>query len=370
MNSNMFFCQKCKQEFSVDLPRWRCDCGGHLNLRQKPAIFSKKNIQEGPFSLWRYREALATICPDSTISLGEGCTPLIASQWHGRKVFFKLEFVSPTGSFKDRGATLMVSKLKELAIDHVLDDSSGNAGASISAYCAKAGIFCDIYCPGGHSSGKLRQVQSYGANLILIDGSREDTTLAAEDAAKSVYYASHQLNPYFNEGMKSFAFEVWEQMGWDVPDAVVAAIGGGGMVLGNYMGFKQLIMSKEISRMPRIYGVQVESCAPVYKAFAMGSNTTTRVEQKPTIAEGISIVNPIRGEDILAAIRETGGTVEVVNEEEIQSALNDLSSQGLYVEPTSAAAPASLDKLFSKGLLSADEQVVVPLTGSGLKSLI
>jgi len=370
MSSDMFFCRRCNNEFSVNLPRWRCDCGGYLNLRQKPVIFFKERIQDRLFSLWRYREALATTCPESTISLGEGCTPLIPGQWHGRKVLFKLEFVSPTGSFKDRGATFMVSKLKDLGIDHVLEDSSGNAGASISAYCARAGIRCDIYCPRGLSSGKLRQVQSHGANLILIDGSRKDTALAAEDAARSIYYASHQLNPYFNEGIKSFAFEVWEQMGWDVPDAVVAAIGGGGMVLGNYMGFKQLITSGEISRMPRLYGVQVEACAPVYKAFAMGSNRTTEVKQKPTIAEGISIVNPIRGEEVLAAIRETGGAVEIVNEEEIQSALYDLSSQGLYVEPTSAAAPASLDKLFSKGLLSPDEQVVVPLTGSGLKTTI
>jgi len=367
MNSSIFFCPQCGKEFTIDSHRWRCDCGKYLNLKQSPATFSKTTIQKGPFSLWRYKMALPTIHPSSIISLGEGCTPLVSGHWNDSKVSFKLEFVSPTGSFKDRGAAMMISKVKELGIDHVLDDSSGNAGASISAYCSKAGIRCDIYCPSGHSPGKLRQVQSYGANLIPVNGTREETELAAQDAAQTVYYASHQMNPFFIEGMKSFAFEIWEQMGWDVPDAVVAVIGSGGLLLGAYMGFKQLLMNGLISRMPRIYGVQAEACAPVHKAFVMGGNKIKRVEQKPTIAEGISIVNPVRGEDVLAVVRETGGTVEVVSDEEIRSALRDLAAQGLYVEPTSAAAPAALEKLFSQGHLSLEERIVVPLTGSGLK---
>jgi len=368
MNQEMLVCWNCKKEYSVDLPQWQCDCGGCLNLKQKPAQFSKEKIKKGPFSLWRYKEVFPAISPPSMVSLGEGCTPLVPGRWHGSDVFFKLDFVSPTGSFKDRGATLMVSKIKDLGIEHVLDDSSGNAAASISAYCAKAGIRCDIYSPEGTSPGKLRQIQCYGANLILVKGSREDTARAAEKASQIHYYASHQMNPFFNEGTKTFAFEIWEQMGWDIPDGVVVAIGGGGMLLGAYLGFKQLMMSGEISRIPRIFGVQAEACAPVFQAFIEGREKTSRVEKKPTIAEGISIVNPVRGAEILAAVRETGGRVETVNDEEIRSALRELASKGIYVEPTSGAAPAALSKLFSKGLLSRGDRVVVALTGSGLKA--
>jgi len=368
MNQDLLVCGNCNTEYPAYIPRWRCSCGGCLTVKQKPVSFSRKDIQKRPFSLWRYNEALVEIRNESIVSLGEGCTPLVRGYWQSCELMFKLEFVSPSGSFKDRGSTVMVSKVKELGIDHVVEDSSGNAAGSIAAYCARAKIRCDIYSPQGTSPGKLRQVQSHGANLVLVKGSREDTTLKAEEAAKTHYYASHQLNPFFNEGIKTFAFELWEQMGWDIPEAVVVAIGGGGMLLGTFLGFKQLMMSGEISRLPRIYGVQAAACAPVYEAFCRGKKTTSQVNKRPTIAEGISIANPARGVEILAAVRETGGMVEIVSEQEIQSALKRLASQGLYVEPTSGAAPAALDNLFLKGLLSRKERVVIPLTGSGLKS--
>jgi threonine synthase len=368
MKQDRLICWDCKKEYPAGLPRWECDCGGLLNVKQKPGGFSREKIEMGPFSLWRYREALIPISPSSVVSLGEGCTPLVASPFRGFEIFFKLEFVSPTGSFKDRGAALLISKIKELGIDRVVEDSSGNAAASISAYCAKAGIHCDIYSPEGTSPGKLRQTQSYGATLHVVQGSREDTAHAAEEAAKQHYYASHQKNPFFNEGLKTFAFEIWEQMKWEIPDAVVVAIGGGGLLLGSYLGFKQLLLSGEISRLPKIFGVQAEACAPVYQAFVEGREKTSRVEKKPTIAEGISIVNPVRGAEILAAVRETGGAVEAVGEEEIRSSVKELALKGIYVEPTSGAVPAALDRLFSKGLLSRKDRVVVALTGSGLKT--
>jgi threonine synthase len=368
MEKDKLVCWICKKEYPVDVPRWKCHCGGLLNVKWKNISFSKESIRKGPFSLWRYKEALTPIPTSSMVSLGEGCTPLIQNQVFGLEVFLKLEFVSPTGSFKDRGATLMVSKIKELGIKRVVEDSSGNAAASISAYCARGGIQCDIYSPEGTSLGKLRQTQSYGANLHIVKGSREDTARTAEEAAEKFYYASHQKNPFFNEGLKTFAFEVWEQMGWDIPDAVVTTIGGGGLLLGSYLGFKQLMTSGEISRLPRIFGVQAEACAPVYQAFVEGKNKTSRVEKKPTIAEGISIVNPVRGAEILAAVRETGGTVEAVSEEEIRGTVKELALKGLYVEPTSAAAPAALEKLIAKGHLSPKERVIIALTGSGLKT--
>jgi threonine synthase len=328
MEKEKLVCWTCGKEYLAELPKWKCDCGGLLNVKQKTMHFSKESILKGPFSLWRYKEALTPILPSSIVSLGEGCTPL----------------VSPTGSFKDRGATFMVSKIKELGINRVVEDSSGNAAASISAYCARGGIRCDIYSPEGTSPGKLRQTQSYGASLHIVKGSREDTSRVAEEAAEKYYYASHQKNPFFN------------------------AIGGGGMLLGSYLGFKQLLISQEISRLPKMFGIQAEACAPVHQAFVAGKDATSRVEKKPTIAEGISIVNPVRGAEILRAVRETGGAVEAVSEEEIRSTVKELALKGIYVEPTSGVAPAALKKLFAKGLISLKESVVIALTGSGLKT--
>jgi threonine synthase len=334
--------------------------------------FSREAIKHRPFTIWRYLEAFSFLKHSSIVSLGEGCTPLVTMHFQDHKTMFKLEFVSPTGSYKDRGSAVMVSMVNQMNIDHVVEDSSGNAGASVAAYCAKIGMLCDIYAPAiaAQSSAKLKQIQAYGANLMAVNGSREDVAQAAIKAAESLYYASHQWNPFFNQGTKTFAFEIWEQLRWEVPDAVVVAIGGGGLLLGTYLGFKQLLNSGEIHHMPKIFGVQAEACAPVYQAFLQGNDKTEPVVQGNTIADGISIINPVRGTEILAAVRDTGGAVVTVNDEEIKAAKKDLGNQGLYVEPTSAAAPAALSKLFRKNLLSEGQCVVTALTGSGLKKLV
>ncbi|MEM9982561.1 MAG: pyridoxal-phosphate dependent enzyme, partial [Bacteroidota bacterium] len=155
------------------------------------------------------------------------------------KIHLKLDFLFPTGSYKDRGASVMISKVKELGIDKVVQDSSGNAGASVAAYCAKAGIACDIYAPKCTSQAKLTQIKMYGATLHLIDGTREDTAQAALEAAQKSYYASHCWNPYFFQGTKTFAFEIAEQMGWKAPDTVILPAGNGTLLIGAYIGFRE-----------------------------------------------------------------------------------------------------------------------------------
>jgi len=297
--------------------------------------------------------------------MGEGFTPLEETAFDGHRVFLKIDYLFPTGSYKDRGATVLVSKLRELRVQRVIEDSSGNAGSAIAAYCARAGIGCEIYVPQSTSPGKVGQIEAYGATLRKVEGSREETAEAAMKAASRTYYASHCWNPFFLHGTKTFAFEIWEQMGWKAPDAVVLPVGHGTLFLGAYLGFKELKEAGKVERVPRLVGVQSSTCAPIYRAFKRGWKNTLPIQKKETIAEGIAIANPVRGGQILEAIRETDGEVLTVTEKEISVALKEMGRIGHFIEPTSAATIAGLEKYLNqkgkKGI------VVSTLTGMGLK---
>jgi len=298
--------------------------------------------------------------------MNEGFTPLEEIEFDGGRVLIKMDYLFPTGSYKDRGATVLISKMKEWGVQKVVEDSSGNAGSAIAAYCAKAGIGCEIYIPHSTSSGKLIQIQAYGAALKKVEGSREKVAERAMEAASKIPYASHCWNPFFLHGTKTFAFEVWEQMGWKVPHTLVLPIGHGTLFLGATIGFKELKAAGMIKRIPRLVGVQTISCAPLYQAFHKGWKETRPVEKKETIAEGIAIAEPVRGRQILEAIRETDGEVLAVTEKEIKAALRKMGRKGHFIEPTSAATIAGLEKYLRKKRRK--ETVVSTLTGMGLKS--
>ncbi len=305
--------------------------------------------------------------------MGEGWTPLEWMELDGHRVLIKIDYLFPTGSYKDRGAAVLISKAKELGIKKVVEDSSGNAGCAIAAYCARARIECEIYVPEVTSPGKLMQIQAYGAKLKRIEGSREETAEAARGAAIKTYYASHCWNPYFLHGTKTFAFEVWEQMGWRAPDVLVLPTGHGTLLLGAYLGFKELKEAGMIKRIPRLVAVQSALCAPLYHAFRKGWKGPGEMKKpgqpemtKPTIAEGIAIVRPIRGRQILRAIRETDGEVLTVTEREIKAAMREMGRRGHFIEPTAAATIAGLKKYlkhFRRG------SIVSTLTGTGLKAI-
>ncbi len=298
--------------------------------------------------------------------MGEGVTPLEEIELFGQLIFLKIDYLFPTGSYKDRGATVLMSKARELGIKKVVEDSSGNAGSAIAAYCAKAGIKCKIYVPESTSPGKLAQIKAYGAILKTVEGSREITAEVTMEAASETYYASHCWNPFFLHGTKTFAFEVWEQMGWKLPDTLVLPIGHGTLFLGAYIGFKELMEAKKVKRIPSLIGIQSAACAPLYQAFKKGWEETQPIEKKETIAEGISIASPVRGRQILKAIRETGGEILTVTEKEIKVALKEMGRKGFFIEPTSAATIAGLKKYLERK--SKKEIVVSTLTGSGLKT--
>ena len=362
----MLTCSKCERSYPESEPRWHCDCGSYLVLNT-PGMFDPGCVKSRPPTLWRYREALG-INERDVVTLGEGFTPLVQSNPDGLDVMLKLDFLCPTGSYKDRGSTVMLSKLNQWRVSRIVEDSSGNAGASVAAYAALAGIHADIYVPADASSGKIAQIAMYGANLVKVKGTREDTGKAAWDAATSTFYASHNWSPYFLAGMKTVAYEIAEQLDWDVPEWIVVPVGGGSLLVGIWLGFEDLYQAGVTARMPRLVAVQAENCAPVYAAWRSNLDDVPPVAKTPTAAEGISVAAPVRGRQILKTLRESQGIVEVVSDAMVWQSLRDLGTRGLFVEPTAAAAMAALTGLNARNAIQAGERVVVVLTGSGLKA--
>ncbi|MDR0769936.1 MAG: threonine synthase [Burkholderiales bacterium] len=362
----MLLCEHCAASFSTETPRWRCDCGGTLTL-ESAAHFDIAALRERAPTLWRYAEALPVPVADA-VSLGEGLTPLLPLAGSWGDAHFKLDFMMPTGSYKDRGSTMMISQLKRWGLTEIIEDSSGNAGASVAAYSARAGIDARIFIPAYTSAGKAMQIALYGAALNKVPGTREDATAAALAATQNTFYASHNWSPYFIHGVKTLAFELWEQLDFQVPDAVIVPAGNGSLVLGCHTGFSELRNAGMIDRLPRIIAVQAARCAPLARAWQQWMNDPVPVNKEVSIAEGIASATPIRGRAVLAAIRETNGLFVTVEEHEILDGLKTAAAAGLYIEPTSAVAPAALTKLRAQGDLGSGDTVVVELTGSGLKA--
>ena len=346
--------------------RWCAEGGHYLNLAPAPGL-TRPQIDASRRSVWRYAAALRVDVVHA-VSLGEGWTPLVPGDWAGAPVLYKLEFMMPTGSFKDRGMTVMVSYLRSRGIERVLEDSSGNAGASLSAYAAAAGMACRILVPETASYPKIAQIAAGGADVVTIKGSRQDVADAALAQSAQIFYASHNWQPFFVEGIKTLAYELWEQLGFAAPDNVVVPLGYGSNVLGAERGFDELVRNGEIERQPRIFGVQAASCAPYEAAFRAGTERLVPTPIAPTIAEGIATARPTRVAEVLRAVRETGGAIVAVDEAEIVEALRALARRGLYVEPTSAVAAAGLTRLLASGAIRKDETTVLVLTGSGLKA--
>ena len=347
-------------------PRWRGESGAHVNLADAPGL-TRKDIDVSVNSLWRYRKALLVDVANA-VTLGEGWTPLIPGEWDGVPVFYKLEFMMPTGSFKDRGMTVMVSYLRARGVDSVLEDSSGNAGASLSAYAAAAGMRCRILVPETASYPKIAQIAACGADVVTIRGSRQDVADAALAMSRDVFYASHNWQPFFAEGTKTLAYELWEQLGFRAPGNVVVPVGYGSNVLGCDRGYSELMRTGEIERVPRLYGVQAANCAPYHAAFQAGVEHFVPAPVNPTVAEGIASSKPTRMREVLVPVRASGGEILAVTEDEIVRALGALARKGLYVEPTSAAAAAGLSQLIARGVIRKGETTVLVLTGSGLKA--
>lgn len=360
-------CQTCGAEHDPSLPIWACPCGGLLDAAM-PAIFPWKTIQQRPAGLWRYREALPLPGMAQPVSLGEMRTPLLPVSDSASRLHLKLDFLFPTGSFKDRGAAVMLTQLRHLGVSHVVEDSSGNAGAAVAAYAAAAGISANIYVPASAPPAKTAQIALYGARLVKVPGPRAAATEAAQEAARRSIYASHVWHPFFLEGVKTVAFEIWEQLNQQAPDWVITPVGHGTMLLGLYNGFVYLLRAGVIERLPRIVGVQAAAVAPLAAAIKRQTTSLPVVAAGDTLADGIAIAQPLRWRQILAAVRGTGGRIVTVSEEEIKQATLAWARRGILMEPTSATALAAYAALSGTGLFDGSATVVVPITGSGIKS--
>ncbi len=305
-------------------------------------------------------------------SLGEGETPLICledtcEELGLESLWAKLEFMSPTGSFKDRGSAILTTMGRDLGVTEFVEDSSGNAGASLSAYAASAGLKANVFTPSNAATGKLDQIQIYGATLHKIAGSRQAATDAAEQyvADNNSIYMSHNLSPYFSEGMKAVSFEVVAFLD-DAIDHVVLPVGNGSLLLGMVRGYQELFDSGVISRIPSFHGVQAFSVRPV--VAALNGEAWTHHDARPTGASGIAVSKPPRLSEILDAIRCTNGTGVTVSEDSLLTWQSRLaSSEGIFAERTSVGAFAGLEKLIESGVIASGSKVCVPITGTGLK---
>ncbi|WP_395675223.1 threonine synthase [Inquilinus sp.] len=354
------------QRLPLGTPLWRAPSGRPLMITPLPGI-TRAEIDPAQRSLWRYAKSLPLAVPDP-ISLGEGCTPLVRRRVDGMDALCKLEWVMPTGSFKDRGASVMLSVLRQQGIGAVLEDSSGNGGAAVAGYAAAGGLKAKILVPASTQPGKTVQMRAYGAEVQLVEGPRQATADEAERQADRIFYASHNWQAFFLQGTKTLAYELWEDLGFRAPDNVIIPMGAGSNVLGCDIGFGELQRSGEIDRLPRLFGVQPERCAPIHASFAAGIDGPVPVETGPTIAEGTAIARPVRLREVLAAIRRSGGSTVAVSEDAILAGFRSLAAAGLYVEPTSASSVAALRQLRESGVIKPEETTVLVLTGSGLKA--
>src|SRR5215467_6702913 len=239
-------CRKCGKSYEVRRKTPWCDCGGLFDLDFKPP--DRLSVDSNNFTFWRY----AGILPiRSEISLGEPITPIVPLHLKNRKVDAKLEYLLPTGSFKDRGAAVLVNAMVDAGIDSFMEDSSGNAGAAIAAYAARAGLRCEIYCPASASPWKLKQIERTGAAIRRIEGPRDNTTEAVKARLGEIFYASHNWHPLFLHGTKTMAYEIAEQYAWNPPSHIVAPTGGGGVLLGLHLGFTELMRVGRLQSMPK-----------------------------------------------------------------------------------------------------------------------
>lgn len=354
-------CSGSGDRYPVDTRLWRSPAGAYFDLAFTPHFPRDRILDRAP-GMWRYREALPFPLHEVPVSFDEGFTPMPRVPIHGHEVYLKQEQLFPSGSYKDRGASMLISHARRIGITHCVEDSSGNAGSAIAAYCARAGISCEIYVPEDTSPSKLAQIRSYGAQLKPVPGNREATAEAVMAAAETSFYASHVWNPYFFHGTKTFAFEVWEQLGFTVPDALILPAGNGTLLIGTAIGFEELYRAGEVPAVPRLYGVQAALCAPL-------ARTATPAPNGDTVAEGIAIARPARGAQILDKIEHSGGGIVTVTEEQISHTLGHLCRQGFFIEPTSAATLAAVPEVLSRPEFANKQPVVVSLcSGHGLKA--
>ncbi|MCZ7356635.1 MAG: threonine synthase [Candidatus Methanoperedens sp.] len=367
-------CIACHRKYSSTDVIYTCSCGGLLDVvyDYQNIHISKKDLS-GPLSVWKYRALLPV--GREPISLKEGGTPLyrvdrIAESVGLKEVYVKHEGMNPTGSFKDRGMTVGVTKALELGMKTVACASTGNTSASLAVYGAKAGVPAVVLLPSGKVAlGKLAQALMHGAKVLSIRGNFDDALKLVRDLCdREGFYLLNSVNPYRLEGQKTIAFEIADQLGWQAPDRVVLPVGNAGNITAIYKGFKEFKRLGIINSVPKMTGIQAEGASPIVKAIKSNAEAITPEARPETVATAIRIGNPVNAIKALLAIKESGGTAETVSDDEIIKAQQELASlEGIGVEPASASSIAGLRKLADMGVIDRNEIVVCVTTGHLLK---
>jgi len=318
--------------------------------------------------LWRYGSFFPYVNENDIITLGEGWTPLVKLN---DSLYFKLENLNPTGSFKDRGSTALISAIHNQVKKqggYISEDSSGNAGASIAAYAARAQLKAKIYVPENASGSKINQIKSYGVPVTKVAGTRNQVAQKAQQPEKRKHYIGHIYHPLFRDGIRTLAYEIAEQLNWKSPQRIYLPVSAGTLLLGVIRGFKHLANSGIIDAMPTITACQTRQVSPLYHRIK-------KLNYKPperitSIADALVSSNPPLLDLMIKAIQETHGDAEIVDENEILNAFTELAHKGFFVEPSSAVAYAAHQKQLKTKKISKADKTVIVLTGHGLKTTL
>ena len=360
-----FRCTRCGATAPVDTRASHCSCGGLWQLDYTPPAFDLDLIDRSVWGLFRYRRFLP-LTGDTwrDVTLGEGMTPLVALD---EDVLLKMDYYMPTLSFKDRGAAVLVAHMKSIGVEAAVQDSSGNAGNSVAAYCGRCGIACDIYVPEGTSPGKIAMIQAHGATAHVVPGSRDHCAdvCRAQVEHEGKYYANHVYNPFFYQGTKTYLYEVYEQLG-RIPAHLFVPLGNGTLFLGVVLALEELLAAGCIDHFPKVIAIQSERCDPFVKAAAVHSPDPAPVTPTPTMAEGISIGVPMRGREILKAIYRYDMDLITAPEDRILEARSYLARRGIYCEHTTAANLAAYWHYCDTHGKTPDS--LLTMCGAGLKS--
>lgn len=377
---NRFQCPKCRHEPASKLEFQCRSCGCLLEVHVEIGHLTRADFeamrQSRDRSIWRWFDFFPLEDRSCIVSLGEGSTPLLHAARLGQelgisKLYLKNDTVLPTGSLKDRSNSVGISKARELGFTTATVMSTGNAAASVAAYAAAAGLKSIVMVPAGTAPSKITQARAYGAEVVVIAGDFDNEVARVYKAAVKEFgwYDCLSSNPYRDEGKKSYAYELADDLNGEAADWLIHPTAGGTGIYAAWKGFKELLSLGWIPRAPRLVAAQSAAAAPIVAAFENGSRDIEPVIARDTVAESIQVGNPASlGWRALAAVRESNGRAVALSDEEILQAQFAIGSlAGIFVEPAAATSVAAACKLRAQDLIGADEMVVCNLTGHGLK---
>ncbi len=371
-------CRECGREYEPAFHNLCEECFGPLEVIYEldGLDLSRDVFSQRIRSLWRYFELLPIVDEKNIFSLGAGFTGLLRSERLGRQLgirylYIKEDITNPTHSFKDRPANVAVAKAVEFQLNAVGCASTGNLAAATAAHAARANLPCYIFVPENVEREKLSHALSYGAVLISVLGTYDQANWIASRFAEesNTGIVNINLRPYYVEGSKTIAFEICEQLDWNVPDNVVIPMASGALLTAVGKGFREMRELGLVDSEPRLFGAQPLGCSPIVRAFEEDKERITPVGRPETVAKSLAIGEPGDGVYALRAIRRSGGAAVAASDDEILQAIHDLARlEGLFAEPGGVVSVAVLTRLIEHGFISRDETTVCLVTGSGLKA--